>query len=219
MKMMRYIGTDVLVIGSGGAGLTAATVAASEGALVWLVSKDPLAGGDTKIAEGHMTVVGSGSAADSPDELITNMRLQGDELSDPDIVRAFAEDSEAAYHWLRQVGMRPRLDSHGKPKILPIPLGGHTKARSVKHQQKGLEFSTVLRNSKCQSEMRIISFIENPKVIKKILKYLNLWDEERGSQLRKSSRDPPFKPEIPEEIVYVPIDDGWGQHENPDFTS
>jgi len=72
---------------------------------------------------------------------------------------------------------------------------------------------------KCQSEMRIISFIENPKIIKKILKYLNLWDEERGSQLRKSSRDPPFKPEIPEEIVYVPIDDGWGQHENPDFAS
>ena len=67
--------------------------------------------------------------------------------------------------------------------------------------------------------MKIISFIENPSTIKKILKYLTLWDEERGPQLRKSSRDPPAHPEIPDEIVYVPVDDGWGQHENTDFVS
>ena len=64
----------------------------------------------------------------------------------------------------------------------------------------------------CQSEMRIISFIENPRIIKKILKYLDLWEEE-------SSRDPPVQPETPEEIVYVPIDDGWGQYETPGFVS
>ena len=145
--MMRYIDTDVLVIGSGGAGLTAATVAVSEGARVWLVSKDPLAGSDTKISEGIITVMGSGSSADTTEELVTNMRLQGDDLSDPAIVGAFAEDSQVAYHWLQQVGMRPRLDNNGKPEIVPIPLGGHTKARSVKHQQKGLDFGTVLRNS------------------------------------------------------------------------
>ena len=61
----------------------------------------------------------------------------------------------------------------------------------------------------CQSEMKIISFIENQKIIKKVLKYLNLWEEE-------SARDPPRPPEIPE-IVYVPIEDtAWEQHENPD---
>ena len=63
----------------------------------------------------------------------------------------------------------------------------------------------------CQSEMKIISFIENQKIIKKVLKYLNLWEEE-------SARDPPRPPEIPDEIVYVPIEDtAWEQHENPDF--
>ncbi|MBT7892572.1 MAG: hypothetical protein HN580_26425 [Deltaproteobacteria bacterium] len=66
--------------------------------------------------------------------------------------------------------------------------------------------------SKCQSEMKSISFIENPKIIKKILKYLNLWEEE-------SARDPPIPPEIPDEIVYVPIEDAaWEQHENPGYT-
>jgi hypothetical protein len=56
----------------------------------------------------------------------------------------------------------------------------------------------------CLSEMNIISFITEVNIIKKILKYLELWDEE-------SSRDPPVVPDIPNEIVYVPVDDGWIQ--------
>jgi len=60
--------------------------------------------------------------------------------------------------------------------------------------------------------MKVISFIENPRIIKKILKYLNLWEEE-------SSQDPPFKPEILNEIVYVPIEDiMWDCYENRGFT-
>lgn len=51
----------------------------------------------------------------------------------------------------------------------------------------------------CQHEMRIISFITESVPIEKILKYLELWDEE-------SSRDSPI---AIEEIVYTPIDDGW----------
>ncbi len=70
----------------------------------------------------------------------------------------------------------------------------------------------------CLTEMKIISFIENPGIIKKILQYLDLWDEERGSQLRTSSRDPPVQSVIPDEIVYVPIDDGWSQSDS-DFLS
>ncbi len=39
----------------------------------------------------------------------------------------------------------------------------------------------------------------------------NTWEEE-------SARDPPRPPEIPDEIVYVPIEDtAWDQHENPGF--
>ena len=56
----------------------------------------------------------------------------------------------------------------------------------------------------CLSEMRIISFITEGVLIKKILKYLKLWDDQ-------SSRDPPVMPDIPSEIVYVPVDDGWSQ--------
>lgn len=56
----------------------------------------------------------------------------------------------------------------------------------------------------CLSEMKIISFITEGIIIKKVLKYLDLWDE-------NSSRAPPVVPDIPSEIVYVPVDDGWSQ--------
>ena len=63
----------------------------------------------------------------------------------------------------------------------------------------------------CQSEMKIISFIVSSATIKKILKYLDLWEEEQA-------RDPP-QAGIPEEIVYVPVEDaGWLNHENPGLT-
>ena len=63
----------------------------------------------------------------------------------------------------------------------------------------------------CQHEMFIISFIDQPQIIKKVLKYLNLWEEE-------SSRDPPFQSDIPDKLMYVPIEDvGWEQFVNPVF--
>ena len=57
--------------------------------------------------------------------------------------------------------------------------------------------------------MKIIFFMTEMTPIKKILKYLDLWDETRDSQhrtKREASRDPPIPDD---EIVYTPIDDGW----------
>lgn len=60
--------------------------------------------------------------------------------------------------------------------------------------------------------MKIIAFITEASLIKKILKYLDPWEEQ--------ARDPPVRPKIPDEIVYVPIGDaGWAHHENPGFTA
>ena len=42
---------------------------------------------------------------------------------------------------------------------------------------------------KCQGEMRIISFIDQPEVIKKILQRLGLWEESHAPP----GRDPPLK--------------------------
>ena len=50
---------------------------------------------------------------------------------------------------------------------------------------------------KCQGRMRIIAFIEDDKVIKRILKHLNLWD--------KKARPPPLpRPHIDASISQLP---------------
>ncbi len=51
---------------------------------------------------------------------------------------------------------------------------------------------------RCGSEMRIISFITEDLVVKKILDHLGLWNEDL-------SRAPPPK----KDVVYEPINDGW----------
>ncbi len=51
----------------------------------------------------------------------------------------------------------------------------------------------------CAQQMRIISFISEGPIIQKILKHLDLWDDE-------SARDPPPKTNTPE-IVWIPIED------------
>ncbi len=57
---------------------------------------------------------------------------------------------------------------------------------------------------KCAGEMRIISFIYKRSVIKKILKHLNMYDEE------SRARAPPIPDgENIERIKIVPYNDGW----------
>lgn len=74
--------------------------------------------------------------------------------------------------------------------------------------QKDLEDGVC---TECLHEMKIISFITETPQIKKILKYLYLWEEE-------SVRDPPLSSGIPDEIVYVPIEDpAWDGQEYPVF--
>jgi len=43
---------------------------------------------------------------------------------------------------------------------------------------------------KCRGKMRVVAFIEDPDVIKKILKHLNLWDPKRPE--RPVSHAPPL---------------------------
>ncbi len=63
---------------------------------------------------------------------------------------------------------------------------------------------------RCKSEMRIISFIDDFLIVKKILDHLGLWKD-------KKSRAPPYKVEPFIDLTYEPIDDGWSQFENISF--
>jgi hypothetical protein len=62
------------------------------------------------------------------------------------------------------------------------------------HQESLLK-QTRLFVPKCQGEMRIISLIDQPGVIKKILQHIGLWEESHTPP----ERDPPIK-----EITFDP---------------
>jgi len=136
---------DVVVVGSGMAGMSAASHASKEGAHVLVVSKDPVICSDSKISEGIITVRGSGSSEDTVDELSANVQNSGGDLSKPELARAFAEGSLEGYQWLRDNGLRPRTDPDtDMPIPFGVPMGGHSLPRSVNHKHGGVEHSHAL---------------------------------------------------------------------------
>ena len=139
---------DVLVVGSGGAGSNAAETASEMGASVLVVTKDPLSASDTKISEGIATVRASGSEDDTEDTLSENLLLAGGDLPDANITSAFARDSQTAYDKVRANGLRPKISAITKnPDPLPLPMGGHTKRRSIGHKNSGVAFGQANWNS------------------------------------------------------------------------
>ena len=151
---------DVIVVGSGGAGSHAAQAAAESGARVLIVSKDPIGCSDTKISEGLATVRESGSDDDSEETLSENLRMAGGDLPVSALTDAFAEDSKAAYDRYRVQGLRPAIDTaNDKPKPLPLPMGGHTRRRSVGHRNSGIAFSHANWNGVIQDSR--IDYLED----------------------------------------------------------
>lgn len=68
----------------------------------------------------------------------------------------------------------------------------------------------------CQAEMKIISFIAEPKLVRKILEHLKLWVVPFGRPPPAGADPlPGHDSKPPDEIIYVPIDDGWPQYEEP----
>ena len=64
----------------------------------------------------------------------------------------------------------------------------------------------------CQAEMKIISFITEPKLVRKILEHLKLWVHPPASGRPPPARAAPLPYHgPPDTITYVPIDDGWPQ--------
>ena len=141
---IKKLECDIIVVGSGGSGSSAAQAAAEAGLNVIVISKDPLASSDTKICEGVMTVREAGDENDSEEELANNIKLAGGDLPDKKITEAFAKDSKEAYDRLRENGLRPNINkSRNTPKTLAIAMGGHNRSRSVGHKNSGLSFGHV----------------------------------------------------------------------------
>lgn len=101
--LLPQIFTDVLVIGSGVAGMRAALAAATEGADVIVTMKDGLEKSNTFWAQGGIAAVLD--AADSFDAHVHDTMVAGAGLCDEPVVRAIVEDGPARIHELVEWGM------------------------------------------------------------------------------------------------------------------
>lgn len=120
---------DVVVIGAGGAGLTAAVSAAEEGAEVVVLEKMPSIGGNTMISGGEMAAPGNWiqeeeGIEDDADSLYEDILEGGDHESDPELVRVLADNALDSAIWLRD-----EVDVIWEDYLLFF--GGHSVMRSL----------------------------------------------------------------------------------------
>lgn len=117
--------TDIVIIGAGGAGMTAAINATQAGKDVILLEKMPYAGGNTTKATGGMNAAETHyqeeqGIEDSVAQFVEDTMKGGHELNNKDLVTTMAENSAAGIDW---------LDSIGAPLPKVSFSGGATNAR------------------------------------------------------------------------------------------
>ncbi len=117
---------DVVVVGAGGAGLSAAISAREAGASVLILEKMPFAGGNTNYATGGLnasetSVQKKNELADSNEQFYQDTMKGGKNLNDEDLVRTLTGKSAETVDWLIGLGMD--LSDVGK-------LGGATNKRA-----------------------------------------------------------------------------------------
>ncbi len=129
MTMRMDENVDVVVVGSGLAGLAAAIEAAAAGASVAVLEKMKITGGNTRISDGALSAPGNflqrkAKVEDSPEQFAADMVKAGLGLNHPELVRIVAERAAETIEWTRvDLGVR-YLDQLDR-------FGGHAVARSV----------------------------------------------------------------------------------------
>lgn len=124
---------DVIVIGSGMAGLTAAIEARQRGSTVIVFEKMNVSGGNSRISDGGLAAPGNflqqrAGVHDSPEALYADMLKAGLSLNHPQLVKIIVYQAAEIVEWTRtELGVRyqERLDRSGGHSV-PRTLTTHT---------------------------------------------------------------------------------------------
>lgn len=101
---------DVVVIGSGGAGLSAGIMAKEAGAKTVVLEKQAYLGGNTNFASGGMNAAGTkqqlaaGVTNDSPEIFFRDTMKGGHNLNNPALLKVFTENAKYSEEWLLDLG-------------------------------------------------------------------------------------------------------------------
>ena len=147
---------DVVVIGSGTTGVTAAVSALEGGASVILFEKQGVMGGNSNFAEGPMAINSSVQTEQGVffdiDEVQQSMIKHSNYIADAAVVRTFLEESGPAVDWTKEYG----VEYDGK--LTPIP-----GVLPTWHLFKGGHGTIVIRNfAKAIEDMGGDIFISTP---------------------------------------------------------
>lgn len=102
--------TDIVVIGAGGAGLSAALEANADGMDVIILEKMPIAGGNTNYATGGLNASETSvqkklGIEDSNEQYIQDTMIGGKNVNDPVLVETMVENSSDTVDWLLEMGV------------------------------------------------------------------------------------------------------------------
>ena len=102
---------DIVVIGSGAAGLSAAVAAADKGARVLIVESQKQVGGSSRLSGGHFYAAGTsvqaeaGVTNDTADAMYEHYMTLNQWMVDPGVVRQFCDLSAPTFEWLKNLGV------------------------------------------------------------------------------------------------------------------
>lgn len=112
-EAMDKLNTDILIVGAGLAGFTAAVRAAEQGAKVWLIDKSQgeLGDGNVLMASGSLRAGGKSPKTDAK-ELYDFVMAEG--VGNPDLVKSWSKSAAPAIDWLEKIGVELEETAPGR---------------------------------------------------------------------------------------------------------
>ncbi|MEE8109824.1 MAG: FAD-binding protein [bacterium] len=131
LKTHRVVETDVILVGSGGAGGEAAIHAASQGAKVLILDRGTFGRSGATITAGHTCTAAVGDD-DTPELHFRDTVIGGYGIADQRLVELYAKEAPETLYEVDQWGKGTtfRKDKDGKFDLV-WPPGGHSRKRSV----------------------------------------------------------------------------------------
>lgn len=124
---------DVVVIGSGGAGLRAAIAAKETGANPIILTKGSpqWSGGTLSAHYSFCAIIPDKEEGDSPEVFANDILISSEKIANPSLVRVLAEQAGQAVSYAASLGVRFDTVEKNNPKIHLGWLAGHTFARAL----------------------------------------------------------------------------------------
>ena len=164
-EVLPEYSADVVVVGAGGAGLTAAISAAQQGASVVVVEKLGIVGGSTNVSEGALNAVdekrqSAQGIEDSVEKFYQQTMEGGHNAGTPELVKYMTENAMGAVEWMESLGVSFKDEVGTATGALwqrshyPSTPSGNSYIRVFMDRIREMDKVTLLMNTPAKSLVR-----------------------------------------------------------------